>query len=132
MDSTALTVPAVAGNHQQNQHGVGAVIQTVTEAMGIEGNSFASGGLTIAVLGALAAGVRYFGAQLVEVLKKQLTVSAEFDSRDESYNWILSWLADVGYSVFWLAMIGIGSNVALIPASASFGLLPFWLVLNLL
>ncbi|KAG0313743.1 hypothetical protein BGZ99_008600 [Dissophora globulifera] len=34
----------------------------------------------------------------MEYLKKRIVVTAEFDSRDESYSWILNWLSDHPYS----------------------------------
>ncbi|KAF9972068.1 hypothetical protein BGZ73_004885 [Actinomortierella ambigua] len=34
----------------------------------------------------------------VEHIKKQIVVTAEFDSRDESYSWILNWLSEHPYS----------------------------------
>ena len=34
-------------------------------------------------------GVRLIGHHVLEYLKKRVVVTAEFDSRDESYSWIL-------------------------------------------
>ncbi|KAJ3209491.1 hypothetical protein HDU67_006162 [Dinochytrium kinnereticum] len=73
---------------------LGKVVKNIAEVVGIEGNAFATGGLTLGLLGAVAAGARYFGGFLFEVLKRNLTVSAEFDSRDESFLWIMNYLSE--------------------------------------
>ncbi|KAJ3186504.1 hypothetical protein HDU85_007324 [Gaertneriomyces sp. JEL0708] len=74
--------------------GVGAVVASFASKVGIEGNQFATGGLTLAVLGALAAGAGILWGYCLEFVKRKVIVSAEFDSRDEVYSWILSFLAD--------------------------------------
>jgi chaperone BCS1 len=51
----------------------------------------------MSLLGALA-GFRYFGGYFFEFLKKKTIVTADFDSRDESYSWILNWLSEQPYS----------------------------------
>lgn len=40
-------------------------------------------------IGAVA-GARYFGGYLIEFIKKKTIVTADFDSRDESYRYIAS------------------------------------------
>lgn len=50
------------------------------------------------VLQGALAGFRYFGGYFFEFLKKKTIVTADFDSRDESYSWILNWLSEQPYS----------------------------------
>ncbi|KAL0089250.1 P-loop containing nucleoside triphosphate hydrolase protein [Phycomyces blakesleeanus] len=58
----------------------------------------ATNGLQLAVIGGALAGARYFGGFLVDFLKKRVVVTASFDSRDESYSWVLNWLNEHPYS----------------------------------
>ncbi|KAJ3108656.1 hypothetical protein HDU97_000512 [Phlyctochytrium planicorne] len=73
---------------------LGRFVKGIAEAVGIEQNAFATGGLTLGLLGALAAGARYFGSYFFEILKRNITVSAEYDSRDEAYLWMMNYLSD--------------------------------------
>ncbi|KAF9161986.1 hypothetical protein DFQ26_003968 [Actinomortierella ambigua] len=77
---------------------VGRVVSSVTEKMGLGDNQFAAGGFQLALIGAVLAGIRLVGMHAVEHIKKQIIVTAEFDSRDESYSWILNWLSEHPYS----------------------------------
>ncbi|KAG0302754.1 hypothetical protein BGZ98_007255 [Dissophora globulifera] len=77
---------------------VGKAVSTVTEKMGLGDNQFAAGGFQLALIGGVLAGMRYLGSYAMEYLKKRIVVTAEFDSRDESYSWILNWLSDHPYS----------------------------------
>ncbi|ORX58709.1 hypothetical protein DM01DRAFT_1333330 [Hesseltinella vesiculosa] len=72
------------------------MISTFAEKLGV--GEFATGGLQLAVIGGLLAGARYFSDYFIAFLKKKTVVTAEFDSRDESYSWILNWLSEQPYS----------------------------------
>ncbi|KAF9202544.1 hypothetical protein BGZ49_007311 [Haplosporangium sp. Z 27] len=77
---------------------VGKLVSSATEKMGLGDNQFAAGGFQLALIGGILASIRVLGSYAVEYLKKQIVVTAEFDSRDESYSWILNWLSDHPYS----------------------------------
>ncbi|KAF9186824.1 hypothetical protein BGZ51_001745 [Haplosporangium sp. Z 767] len=79
-------------------HDVGSLVSSATEKIGLGDNQFAAGGFQLALLGGILAGIRVLGAHAFEYLKKRVVVTAEFDSRDESYSWILNWLSDHPYS----------------------------------
>ncbi|KAF8963339.1 hypothetical protein BGZ46_001005 [Entomortierella lignicola] len=68
---------------------VGKLVSSATEKMGLGDNQFAAGGFQLALIGGILASIRVLGSYAVEYLKKQIVVTAEFDSRDESYSWIL-------------------------------------------
>ncbi|KAI9485799.1 MAG: P-loop containing nucleoside triphosphate hydrolase protein [Benjaminiella poitrasii] len=75
---------------------IGGIIATIAEKLGV--GELATGGLQLAVIGGALAGFRYFGGYFLEFLKKKTIVTADFDSRDESYSWILNWLSEQPYS----------------------------------
>ncbi|KAI9268082.1 P-loop containing nucleoside triphosphate hydrolase protein [Phascolomyces articulosus] len=75
---------------------LGGFISTMAEKLGM--GELATGGLQLAVIGGAVASFRYFGGFLMEYLKKQTIAAVDFDSRDESYSWILNWLNDQPYS----------------------------------
>ncbi|KAI8391647.1 P-loop containing nucleoside triphosphate hydrolase protein [Radiomyces spectabilis] len=78
-------------------HGtIGGIIATIAEKLGV--GELATGGLQLAVIGGTIAGFRYFGGYVLEYLKKRTIVTADFDSRDESYSWILNWLSEHPYT----------------------------------
>ncbi|KAF9346720.1 hypothetical protein BGX26_001761 [Mortierella sp. AD094] len=77
---------------------VGKLVSSATEKIGLGDNQFAAGGFQLALIGGILAGIRVLGSHAIEYLKKQIVVTAEFDSRDESYSWILNWLSDHPYS----------------------------------
>ncbi|KAG0268848.1 hypothetical protein BGZ95_002287 [Linnemannia exigua] len=77
---------------------VGKMVSNAADKMGLGDNQFAAGGFQLALIGGLLAGFRILGSHALEYLKRQIVVSAEFDSRDESYSWILNWLSDHPYS----------------------------------
>ncbi|KAF9340269.1 hypothetical protein BGZ91_002810 [Linnemannia elongata] len=77
---------------------VGKMVSNAADKMGLGDNQFAAGGFQLALIGGLLAGIRILGSHALEYLKKQIVVTAEFDSRDESYSWILNWLSDHPYS----------------------------------
>ncbi|KAF9586319.1 hypothetical protein BGW38_006941 [Lunasporangiospora selenospora] len=79
-------------------HEVGRLVSSATEKIGLGDNQFAAGGFQLALLGGILAGLRVLGSHALEYLKKRVVVTAEFDSRDESYSWILNWLSDHPYS----------------------------------
>ncbi|KAF9091098.1 hypothetical protein BGX23_005490 [Mortierella sp. AD031] len=73
---------------------VGKMVSNAADKMGLGDNQFAAGGFQLALIGGILAGIRVLGGHAIEYLKRQIVVSAEFDSRDESYSWILNWLSD--------------------------------------
>ncbi|KAG2197708.1 hypothetical protein INT47_007942 [Mucor saturninus] len=75
---------------------LGSIVVNVAEKLGI--GELATGGLQLAVIGGAVAGFRYFGGYVFEFVKKKTIVTADFDSRDESYSWILNWLSEQPYS----------------------------------
>ncbi|KAI8092164.1 P-loop containing nucleoside triphosphate hydrolase protein [Gilbertella persicaria] len=75
---------------------LGGIVATIAERLGI--GELATGGLQLAVIGGVLAGFRYFGVYFIDYLKKKAIVTADFDSRDESYSWILNWLSEQPYS----------------------------------
>ncbi|KAF9911271.1 hypothetical protein EC991_004169 [Linnemannia zychae] len=77
---------------------VGKMVSSAADKMGLGDNQFAAGGFQLALIGGLLAGIRILGSHALEYFKRQVVVSAEFDSRDESYSWILNWLSDHPYS----------------------------------
>ncbi|KAF9917308.1 mitochondrial chaperone [Lobosporangium transversale] len=77
---------------------VGKLVSSATEKMGLGDNQFAAGGFQLALIGGILAGIRVLGSYAIEYFKKKIIVTAEFDSRDESYSWILNWLSDHPYS----------------------------------
>ncbi|KND00362.1 uncharacterized protein SPPG_04686 [Spizellomyces punctatus DAOM BR117] len=79
---------------EDGARGLGGIVGMVAEKVGVESNQFATGGLTLAVFGAVIASAGVLWRYVWEFLQKQLIVSAEFDSRDEAYSWLLSFLAD--------------------------------------
>ncbi|KAI8145593.1 P-loop containing nucleoside triphosphate hydrolase protein [Fennellomyces sp. T-0311] len=79
-----------------NTGSLGQFISTVADKLGL--GELATSGLQLAVVGGAVAGFRYFGGFLFEYLKKQTIAAVDFDSRDESYSWILNWLNDLPYS----------------------------------
>ncbi|KAF8934312.1 hypothetical protein BGZ47_010428 [Haplosporangium gracile] len=68
---------------------VGKMVSNAADKMGLGDNQFAAGGFQLALIGGILAGIRVLGSHAIEYLKKQIVVTAEFDSRDESYSWIL-------------------------------------------
>ncbi|KAJ3067848.1 hypothetical protein HK102_007324, partial [Quaeritorhiza haematococci] len=73
---------------------IDSFVTTFSETVGIGGNQVATGGLTLAVVGAVIAGARVLADYVWDFVKVQMIVSAEFDSRDESYSWILNFLSE--------------------------------------
>ncbi|KAF9283066.1 hypothetical protein BGZ68_005586 [Mortierella alpina] len=68
---------------------IGKIVSSASEKLGLGDNQFAAGGFQLALIGGLLAGIRVLGSHAIEYLKKRIVVTAEFDSRDESYSWIL-------------------------------------------
>ncbi|CAM0142099.1 unnamed protein product [Umbelopsis sp. WA50703] len=79
-----------------SQGTIGGIVSNIAHQLGI--GEFATGGLQLAVIGGFLAGFRYFGGYFVDYVKKRVVVTANFDSRDESYSWILNWLNEHPYS----------------------------------
>ncbi|KAJ3025570.1 hypothetical protein HDV00_012620, partial [Rhizophlyctis rosea] len=93
-NSAVPAIRALSTLPPEDGGGLASITKIIMDKLGMGGNEFASGGLTLAVLGALVAGARLFGGHFVDLMKRQFIVSAEFDSKDESYSWILTYLAD--------------------------------------
>ncbi|KAG0248773.1 hypothetical protein BG011_009927 [Mortierella polycephala] len=94
----ALTCHRGYATLPEGAHDVGKLVLSATEKIGLGDNQFAAGGFQLALLGGILAGIRVLGSYALEYLKKRVVVTAEFDSRDESYSWILNWLSDHPYS----------------------------------
>lgn len=65
----------------ENGQSLGAIVGALAGKVGIEGNQFATGGLTLAIFGGALATASVLWGYVLEFLRKQLIVSAEFDSR---------------------------------------------------
>ncbi|KAI8583676.1 hypothetical protein K450DRAFT_222254 [Umbelopsis ramanniana AG] len=88
---SSLPDPAGTGSSS-----LGGFVSNVANQLGV--GEFATGGLQLAVIGGILAGVRLFGGYFVDYVRKRIIVTANFDSRDESYSWILNWLNEHPYS----------------------------------
>ncbi|GJJ68570.1 mitochondrial chaperone BCS1 [Entomortierella parvispora] len=77
---------------------IGKMVSSASEKLGLGDNQFAAGGFQLALIGGILAGVRLLGSHALDYIKKRIVVTAEFDSRDESYSWILNWLSDHPYA----------------------------------
>lgn len=64
-----------------------------TLASSLMGNQFATGGVAVLLTGAGLAAARSISHSLWELALRRCVVRAEFDSRDDSYRWLVSWLA---------------------------------------
>nr|KAJ3407902.1 hypothetical protein HK105_003275 [Polyrhizophydium stewartii] len=80
--------PPHAGPHE---HGAGGLLG---EQFGLGSFGVASGSLTIMLVGSMLAVLRYVKDYLTESLESLYVVTAHFSSTDESYVWVLSFLAD--------------------------------------
>ncbi|KAI9304515.1 P-loop containing nucleoside triphosphate hydrolase protein [Cunninghamella echinulata] len=89
-------IPTPDPSNSVTNNSFGGVISTIAEKLGV--GELAAGGLQLAAIGGFVAGARYFGGYIFEFFKKKIIVSADFDSRDESYSWILNWLSDHPYT----------------------------------
>ncbi|KAK3252940.1 hypothetical protein CYMTET_37793 [Cymbomonas tetramitiformis] len=58
------------------------------------GNQFASGGLTLIAAGAALSATRYLLERVYQLVKKSILLTAEFESKDDSYRWIILWLSE--------------------------------------
>ncbi|KXS15183.1 P-loop containing nucleoside triphosphate hydrolase protein [Gonapodya prolifera JEL478] len=93
VDSAADAVSSVVKS--SDSAGIGAVVKVFSSSTGIDlGNQFTSGGITLAILGGSVAALRVVLDYAVEYLKRKYIVTADFESKDESYTWILNFLAD--------------------------------------
>ncbi|RKO85560.1 BCS1 N terminal-domain-containing protein [Blyttiomyces helicus] len=89
--TTELVTQGAVQNAVGETSGLGMLVRAVTEQLGLGRlQEFLSGGFTLAAFG-LAGGV---WEHLREYLQKQFIVSAVFESRDDSFSWILAWLND--------------------------------------
>lgn len=94
--TTVITSRGIANLPSSEPGTLGSLVASVAEKLGI--GELATGGLQLAVIGGAVAGFRYFGGYIFEFVKKKTIVTADFDSRDESYSWILNWLSEQPYS----------------------------------
>ncbi|CAO3613576.1 unnamed protein product [Mucor hiemalis] len=94
--TTVITSRGISNLPSSEPGTLGSIVATVAEKLGI--GELATGGLQLAVIGGAVAGFRYFGGYIFEFVKKKTIVTADFDSRDESYSWILNWLSEQPYS----------------------------------
>ncbi|WIA29129.1 hypothetical protein OEZ86_011640 [Tetradesmus obliquus] len=56
-------------------------------------NQFASGGLVLMAVGAAAAGARLALGSALRYCRRHVMVTAEIDSRDDAYRWVMHWLS---------------------------------------
>ncbi|KAI9146161.1 P-loop containing nucleoside triphosphate hydrolase protein [Paraphysoderma sedebokerense] len=77
---------------------VGGLAKSIANVSGLGENQFATGGIAVAAFAALIASAKVAADFAVDLLAKKIIVKAEFDSRDESYSWILNWLSENMYS----------------------------------
>mmetsp|Transcript_526 Transcript_526/g.602 ORF Transcript_526/g.602 Transcript_526/m.602 type:complete len:546 (+) Transcript_526:277-1914(+) len=90
-DATIKTDAAIGGVSEAAEGSQGWLQSVLPSGVGGE---FTSGGLTLMVAGALLAGAKRLADVLWEVAIRQLFLRVEFDSRDDSYRWIMQWLAE--------------------------------------
>ena len=64
----------------------GAIFSTVFD------NQYATGGLAVLAGGVFLSALRSLAQLLCDAVAERLAVRAEFDSRDDSYRWLLAWL----------------------------------------
>jgi mitochondrial chaperone BCS1 len=64
-----------------------------TTVTALQDNQFATGGLAVLAGGAGLAALRYLANLACDAILRRLMLHAEFDSRDDSYRWLTSWLA---------------------------------------
>ncbi|KAL7749545.1 hypothetical protein RI367_005100 [Sorochytrium milnesiophthora] len=76
---------------------LGATAEALAAKAGLADNQFATGSIAVTVVAAVIAAARILGDVALDVLKKKLVVHAEFDSVDESYLWMMNWLANQSY-----------------------------------
>ncbi|KAK9761374.1 hypothetical protein K7432_013773 [Basidiobolus ranarum] len=92
------TEPFTTDENEGRTGVLGSILTGLSDKIGVGDNQFASGGFQLALLGGVVAGAKVLGAYAYEYLKRNYITTAEFDSRDESYSWILNWLNDHPYS----------------------------------
>ena len=56
-------------------------------------NQFATGGLAVLAGGTALAGLRQLALAASDAVLRRVVVRADFDSRDDSYRWMVTWLA---------------------------------------
>ena len=75
--------------------GAGAARSMCASAVAaLAGNQIATGGLVVLAGGASLAVARTSSKFLWDALVRRFVVRAEFDSRDDSYRWLVAWLAE--------------------------------------
>jgi chaperone BCS1 len=63
----------------------------------LEQSPFFSGGLTLMVIGSVAALLRRLPGQIWEVIERRLSITLEVPDRDSAFRWVQSWLAGQQY-----------------------------------
>jgi chaperone BCS1 len=58
----------------------------------LEGNPYFNAGFGLTMIGVGLAMLRRASAQAMVIARKQLTMTLEVTSKDQSYPWVLSWL----------------------------------------
>ncbi|KAJ3070104.1 hypothetical protein HDU98_006843 [Podochytrium sp. JEL0797] len=85
----------IASASPSASHGVAQLVDSAAEFVGLpKPNGFTQSGVTLAVIGAAAAVLRLATGALWSYAERKLIVKVEIDGKDESYNWLLAWMAD--------------------------------------
>ncbi|KAJ1563136.1 hypothetical protein HK405_013463 [Cladochytrium tenue] len=84
-----------SGGIDESNGALAKLVSAVTTLAGVQDNPFATGGLTLGLLTAAAAAARGLTSVLAAAANRNLVVSCELDSRDESHEWVLALLAEL-------------------------------------
>ena len=86
---------ALASQRVSGRVGGGRTITSLVDVLStyLQGNAVASGGLTVLVAGSALALTQKAAASASALLLRRFVARADFDSRDDSYRWMVSWLA---------------------------------------
>ncbi|KAH8095386.1 hypothetical protein JL720_2683 [Aureococcus anophagefferens] len=86
---------ALASQRVSGRVGGGRTLTSFVDVLStyLQGNAVASGGLTVLVAGSALALTQKAAASASALLLRRFVARADFDSRDDSYRWMVSWLA---------------------------------------
>ena len=86
---------ALASQRVSGRVGGGRTITSLVDVLStyLQGNAVASGGLTVLVAGSALALTQKAATSASALLLRRFVARADFDSRDDSYRWMVSWLA---------------------------------------
>ena len=86
---------ALASQRVSGRVGGGRTLTSLVDVLStyLQGNAVASGGLTVLVAGSALALTQKAAASASALLLRRFVARADFDSRDDSYRWMVSWLA---------------------------------------